>query len=471
MIIPVIMAGGAGTRLWPASRETMPKQFIPLFGERSSYQETLARVSDDSLFATPIVLTHSDFRFLAAEQAREIGITPKIVLEPERRDSAAAVAVGTVLATRQSEEAVTIVLAADHAMPDVDEFIKACRVAGDAAAREGLIITFGITPTSPATGYGYLKPGKKIKEKGVRELEAFVEKPDLATAETYVADGYLWNSGNFMFRADVMASEIKRLVPEVWEAVSQSVAGAARDLDFLRLVPEPFRAAPGISIDYAVMEKTNKAAVLPMFFTWSDIGNWEAFWKLAEKDQTGNAVSGPAHVMDASNVLIRSDPEVLTTVVGVSDVVVVTTGDAVLVTSRTRAEQVKSLVESLKAKGRNEAIEHRRIYRPWGYYQSVDTGSRYQVKRIVVKPGGRLSLQKHFHRAEHWVVVHGTAEVTCDDMVKIFQEDQAVYLPLGCVHRLVNPGKIPLELIEVQVGSYLGEDDIVRLEDVYNRTT
>jgi mannose-1-phosphate guanylyltransferase/mannose-6-phosphate isomerase len=469
MIIPVIMAGGAGTRLWPASRETMPKQFIPLFSKRSSFQDTLARVSDSSVFAKPIVLTHTNFRFLAAEQAREIGTSVEIVLEPERRDSAPAVAVAATLAFNQAPGTIVLMLAADHAMPDTAEFHRACRAAETASAA-GYIVTFGVVPTGPATSYGYLKPGKDLEHGGAKALAAFVEKPDLATAERYCADGYLWNSGNFLFRADIMRDEIARLQPAIGKAASASVAGASRDLDFLRLAPEPFNEAPRISIDYAVMEKTNKAAVLPVSFPWSDVGSWEALWRLSDKDDRGNAVSGPAHVVDASNVLVRSETGILTAVVGVDDVMVVSTGDAVLVTSRAKVEHVKALVDRLKAEGHREAIEHRRIYRPWGYYQGIDLGGRYQVKRIVVKPGGRLSLQKHFHRAEHWVVVHGTAEVTIDETVKIVQENQSVYLPLGCVHRLVNPGKIPLELIEVQVGSYLGEDDIVRLEDVYNRT-
>ncbi len=468
MIIPVIMAGGSGTRLWPASRETMPKQFIPLFDEHSSFQDTLSRVSDSSLFASPIVLTHRDFRFLAAEQACEIGIAPEVVLEPERRDSAAAVGVAANLALKSSPDAVVIVLAADHAMPDIADFQQACRDART-AAEAGYIVTFGIEPTGPATSYGYLRPGADLDSGGVRKLEEFVEKPDLATAERYVADGYLWNSGNFLFRADIMRDEIARLQPAVAEAASASVAEAVRDLDFLQLSAKPFLAAPKISIDYAVMEKTDKAAVLPVSFRWSDVGSWDSLWQLSEKDDNGNVMSGPVLVQDASNVLVRSDDGILTAVVGIDDVLVVTTNDAVLVTARSNGEQVKSLVESLKAKGHHEAVEHRRVYRPWGYYQGVDSGERYQVKRIVVKPSGTLSLQKHFHRAEHWVVVHGTAEVTIDQTVKTVQENESVYLPLGCVHRLVNPGKIPLELIEVQVGSYLGEDDIVRLEDVYNR--
>lgn len=470
MITPIIMAGGAGTRLWPASRETMPKQFIPVLGDRSPYQDTLARVSGAPQFASPIVITSADFRFLAAEQARAIGVKPDIVLEPVRRDSGPAVAMATTLALTRSPETVVLILAADHHMPDRDAFRKACADALP-AAKAGHIVTFGVKPTEPATGYGYLRPGKETGLGPVRKLGAFVEKPDAETAKRYCSKGYLWNSGNFMFRADVMRAEIERLQPAIAKAASESVAAATRDLDFLRLAEGPFRAAPKISIDYAVMETTDKACVLPVSYLWSDIGSWDAVWRLSARDEHGNATSGPVHVADANNVLVRSEPGILTAIVGIDDVVVVATTDAVLVASRAKAEQVKATVDALRAKGLREAVEHRRIYRPWGYYQCIDHGGRYQVKRIVVNPGGRLSLQKHYHRAEHWVVVHGTAEVTVDENVKVVQENQSVYLPLGCVHRLANPGKIPLELIEVQVGSYLGEDDIVRLEDVYNRSS
>lgn len=470
MIIPVIMAGGAGTRLWPASREAMPKQFIPLFGERSTFQDTLARVALPSLFAPPIVITSVDFRFLVAEQAREIAMPIEVVLEPARRDSGPAVAVAAALAMAQSPEAIVLILAADHFVPDVEAFRKSCRMALS-AAKAGHIVTFGIKPTEPATGYGYLKPGKDLELGGVKQLLSFVEKPNIKTAKRYCASGFLWNSGNILFRADVMSKEIDRLQPAIAKAVTVSVAEATRDLDFLRLAKAPFEQAPKLSIDYAVMEKTDKAAVLPATFPWSDIGSWDAVWKLSPKDRIGNATVGNAHISDAKNVLVRSDPGILTTVIGVDDIVVISTTDAVLVASRAKAEQVKGTVDLLKANGHNETIEHRRIYRPWGYYQGIDRGGRYQVKRIVVKPGGTLSLQKHHHRAEHWVVVCGTAEVTIDQKVAIVQENESIYLPLGCVHRLVNPGKIPLELIEIQVGSYLGEDDIVRIEDVYNRAS
>ena len=411
LLIPVLMCGGSGTRLWPVSRESMPKQFVPLVGERSTFQQTLARVADPALFARPIVITNADFRFIVAEQLREIGVEADIVLEPARRDSGPAVAVAAALAARRDPKAAVLVLAADHVVRKPDEFIAACRTAA-AAAAEGRIVTFGIHPTAPATQYGYIRPGAKLNGAAVLAVEAFVEKPDAATAARYVADRYLWNSGNFMFRADVMLDEITRFEPAMAEAARAAVAQMTQDLDFLRLAAEPFGRAPKKSIDYAVMERTSLAAVVPADMGWSDVGSWDAVWDNLDHDAAGNAVSGPAVVLDSRNNLIRSEDGVLTAVIGIDNAVVVATGDAVLVAARDKAENVKALVEELKSQNRREAVEHRRIYRPWGYYQGVDTGTRYQVKRIVVKSGARLSLQKHFHRAEHWVVVKGTAEVT-----------------------------------------------------------
>jgi mannose-1-phosphate guanylyltransferase/mannose-6-phosphate isomerase len=462
------MCGGAGTRLWPVSRESMPKQFVPLLGERSTFQQTLARVSDPAVFGRPIIITGADFRFIVAEQLREIGVEADIVLEPMRRDSGPAVAVAAALAQQRDPAAAVLVLAADHVVRKPEQFIVACRAAA-AAVATGRIVTFGIRPTAPATSYGYIRPGAQLNGAAVHAVEAFVEKPDAATATRYVAENYLWNSGNFMFRADVMLDEIARFEPAMAEAATAAVAQLTRDLDFLRLAPEPFARAPKKSIDYAVMERTSLAAVVPADMGWSDVGSWDAVWDNLAHDAAGNAVSEHAVVLDGRNNLVRAEEGLLTAIVGVDDLVVVTTADAVLVTSRAKAESVKALVEQLKAQNRREAVEHRRIYRPWGYYQGVDMGARYQVKRIVVKPGARLSLQKHFHRAEHWVVVKGTAEVTVGTEVKVVHENESIYIPIGSVHRMGNPGKIPLELIEVQVGSYLGEDDIQRLEDTYGR--
>jgi mannose-1-phosphate guanylyltransferase/mannose-6-phosphate isomerase len=445
----------------------MPKQFVPLVGERSTFQQTLARIADP-MFDRPIVVTSADFRFIVAEQLRALGIAADIVLEPMRRDSGPAVAAAAVLAEQRDPAAIVLVLASDHVIKNSEAFLAACRAAA-AAATAGRIVTFGIRPSFAATSYGYIRPGAKLDGAAVQTVEAFVEKPDAATATRYVAENYLWNSGNFMFRADVMLEEITRFEPTMGEAARAAVGELRQDLDFLRLAAEPFAHAPKKSIDYAVMERTTLAAVVPADIGWSDIGTWDAVWDNLDHDGAGNAVSGPAVVVDSRNSLVRSEEGVLTAVIGLDNVVVVSTGDAVLVTARDKAENVKALVELLKAQNRREAVEHRRIYRPWGYYQGVDIGARYQVKRIVVSPGARLSLQKHFHRAEHWVVVKGTAEVTVGADTRAVHENESVYIPIGSVHRLANPGRIPLELIEVQVGSYLGEDDIQRLDDTYGR--
>ncbi len=467
-LIPVVMCGGAGTRLWPVSRESMPKQFVPLVDERSTFQQVLGRIADAELFERPIIITNSDFRFIVAEQLRECDIEADIVLEPMRRDSAMAVAVAAALARDRDPEAAVLILAADHVVRNVEAFKSACREAAIAAA-DGLIVTFGINPTFPATHYGYIRPGSKVNGGAALAVEAFVEKPDTETAGGYVAENYLWNSGNFAFRADIMLEEIARYEPDIAAAAKLAVEGIVRDLDFLRLPAEPFGQAPKKSIDYAVMERTERAAVVPVDLGWSDVGSWSAVWDVMNHDADGNASTGSVVFYDSRNSLVRSDDAILTAVVGLEDIIVVATPDAVLVTSRDKAEQVKGLVEQLKAQNRREADQHLRIYRPWGYYQGIDLGSRYQVKRIVVKPNAKLSLQKHFHRAEHWVVVRGTAEIAVGSEVRTIHENESAYIPIGSVHRLANPGKIPLELIEVQVGSYLGEDDIVRLGDEYGR--
>jgi mannose-1-phosphate guanylyltransferase / mannose-6-phosphate isomerase len=467
-IVPVIMCGGAGTRLWPISRESMPKQFVQLVGAGTTFQQVLSRIADRDLFARPIIITGSDFRFVVAEQLRESNVEADIVLEPTRRDSGPAVAVAAVLAMQRDRDALALVLAADHVIRKPDEFHEACRSAA-AAAAAGKIVTFGIAPTHAATNYGYIRPGEKLNGAAVRAVDAFVEKPDAATAADYIARDYLWNSGNFLFHAGTMLGEISRFEPEMAEAAKAAVAGMARDLDFLRLAAEPFTRAPKKSIDYAVMERTKLAAVIPADLGWSDVGSWSTVWEMLEHDGAGNATDGPVVMLDSRNSLVRSEEPMLTTVVGLDDVIVISTADAVLVAARAKAEEVKTLVEAIKAKNHRAAIEHRRIYRPWGYYQDIDLADRYRVKRIVVKPGTKVSLQKHFHRSEHWVVVRGTAEVTVGDDVRPVHENESVYIPIGSTHRLSNPGKIPLELIEVQVGSYLGEDDIVRLDDVYGR--
>jgi mannose-1-phosphate guanylyltransferase / mannose-6-phosphate isomerase len=467
-ILPVIMCGGAGTRLWPESRETLPKQFIPLIGVRSTFQNTALLLAGGELFDKPIVISNHDYRFLVAEQLQEIGVEADIVLEPTRRDSGPAVAVAAELAAARSPSTIVVVMAADHNVGNPAALVALCAEAA-IAAEKGHIVTLGIQATRPATGFGYIRRGTPVDgAPGVRRVEAFVEKPDEATAEHYVKTGYLWNSGNFIFRADVMKAEIARFEPVMMAAAEAAVAKATRDLQFLLLDPPSFAEAPKKSIDYAVMERTSAAAVIPADIGWSDVGTWSAVRDLADADAAGNSIRGRGIVLDSSNVHVRSDGH-LTAVVGISGVIVVTTQDAVLVLGAKEADKVKDLVEKMKSEARPEALEHKRIYRPWGYYQSIDSGQRYQVKRLYVKPGGQLSLQRHHHRAEHWVVVKGTAEVTLDGKVSQVFENQSVYLPIGAVHRLANPGKIDLELIEVQTGSYLGEDDIVRIEDIYNR--
>ncbi len=466
-IIPLLLAGGAGTRLWPVSRDALPKQFLPLVGPRSTYQDTLLRVADP-MFGAPIVITGPNFHFFARRQAEEVGVEATVVIEPLRRDSAPAIAAATAVALGRDPDAVVLALAADHIILDVDKFRATC-LAGREAAEAGKIVTFGIRPTEPKTSYGYILPGAAIGAGGATAVERFVEKPDAATAARYVLDGYLWNSGNFLFRADVLLAEIKRLEPDMADAIEAAVRNAKTDLGFLRLEEKSFARAPQKSIDYAVMEKTDRAAVVAGDFRWSDIGSWDALFDITPRNADGNVLQGPVVTMDSTDCVVHSDGR-LTTLVGVSDLVVVSTSDAVMVVPRARSQEVKELVAKLKADKKPEAVDHKRVHRPWGYYESIDMGDRFQVKRIVVIPGGILSLQKHRHRSEHWIVVHGTAEVTIGDTIRQVHENESVYLPIGCIHRMANKGKIPLELIEVQTGSYLGEDDIERIEDVYQRS-
>ena len=466
-IIPILLAGGAGTRLWPVSRDALPKQFLPLIGNRSTYQETLLRVQNP-IFSTPIVITGPNFHFFARRQAEEIGVETTVVIEPLRRDSAPAIAAATAVARKRDPDAVVLALAADHIILDAPKFRATC-VAGRAGADAGHIVTFGIKPNEPKTSYGYILPGKPVGGGGVHTVERFVEKPDAATAARYVKEGYLWNSGNFLFRADVLMSELARLEPDMAKAVETAVNKATTDLGFLRLDPESFARAPQKSIDYAVMEKTDRAAVVAGDFRWSDIGSWDALFDITPRDAEDNVLHGPAVTTDSHGCVVHSDGR-LAAVVGVNDLVVVSTSDAVMVVPRSRSQDVKDLVAKLKSEKRAEATDHKRVHRPWGYYESIDMGERFQVKRIVVVPGGILSLQKHRHRAEHWIVVKGTAEVTVNETVRNVHENESIYIPIGSVHRMANKGKILLELIEVQTGSYLGEDDIERIEDVYKRT-
>jgi mannose-1-phosphate guanylyltransferase/mannose-6-phosphate isomerase len=465
-IIPLIMCGGAGTRLWPASREVHPKQFLPLFGVRSTFQNTILRVSDAALFERPIVITNKAYRFMVLEQLTEIGREADVLLEPMRRDSGPAIAAGAAFAQTRDKDAVVLALAADHVVRDTEAFVAACRQ-GLVAAVAGRIVTFGVEPERAATEYGYISPGEVISGE-VRAVTKFVEKPDPATAAEYIKAGYLWNSGNFMFRASVLLDEYRNVDPASVAAVTDAVVKAGRDLGFITLEEAAFASAKPISIDYAVMEKTSRAAVVPVKCGWSDVGSWHAVWELSDKDSEGNAAQGKAVFEDSRNCNVATD-RALVALEGVDDLVVVATQDAVLVSRQKDANGLKRLVAKLKTVAPQVTEEHLKVHRPWGSYQSVDNGERHQVKRIVVKPGGRLSLQKHHHRSEHWIVVRGAAQVTVNELVKTVHENESIYIPIGSVHRLENPGKIQLELIEVQTGSYLGEDDIIRIEDDYKR--
>ena len=469
-VVPVILSGGSGSRLWPLSREGYPKQFWPLLGGgRTMLQETASRAAGPG-FAPPVVVCNEAHRFLVAEQLREARVEgARILLEPAARNSAPAIAAAALLLRQADPESVLWLLAADHAVADLPA-LHAALDSAVAAARAGRIVTFGMRPTSPETGYGYIETGGELPGLArVHAVARFIEKPDAATAEKLVAGGrHLWNSGMFVATAATLLEELSRHAPEVVQAVDRAMAAAKRDLDFVRLGEAEFSAAPAISIDYAVMERTERAAVVPASIGWSDIGSWDALWDAAERDAAGNAAVGPVELLDSEGCYVRSEGT-LTAAVGLKDMVVVTTDDAVLVAPRARAQDVKALVERMKAAGRPEAKGHRRVFRPWGHYEGLILGERFQVKKIQVRPRQKLSLQKHFHRAEHWVVVNGTAVVERDNESILLRENESVYLPLGCVHRLENPGMIPLTLIEVQSGAYLGEDDIVRIEDTYGR--
>ncbi|WP_457941343.1 mannose-1-phosphate guanylyltransferase/mannose-6-phosphate isomerase [Mesorhizobium sp. 10J20-29] len=462
----MILSGGSGTRLWPLSRASKPKQFLSFGSSRSLFQNTLRRCQGEGFDPRPIVVGAYNHRFLLAEDLLHAGVAADILLEPLPRNSCAAIAAGCLHAIKRSTDAMVLVLAADHHIPDARAFGEAVAdAAGD--AKNGYLVTFGVRPSFAATGYGYVQPGDPLK--CAFRVKRFVEKPKRADAENYVARGYLWNSGNFLFRADAFLAQLSELQPDILGAVNAAMVGAKSDLDFLRLDATAFAEAPSISVDYAIMEKTDKAAVLPVEYAWSDIGSWDAVADVVDQDVMGNAVIGEAEIIDSHDSIVHSETK-LTTLIGVDGMVVVATRDAVLVAPKTRAEEVKALVEQMHRHGRKEATEALKMFRPWGNYERLDIGDGYQVKRIVVKPGGVLSLQKHRHRSEHWVVVQGIAEVTIGSSVMRLEPNHSVYVPLGSVHRLANRGNEPVVLIEVQTGSYLGEDDIIRLEDNYNRT-
>jgi mannose-1-phosphate guanylyltransferase / mannose-6-phosphate isomerase len=469
MLIPLILSGGSGTRLWPVSRRNLPKQFLSLTGEGTLFQQTVARTQKLPDVRAPIVVASEDHRFLAADQLLESGVKgASIVLEPMPRNTAPAIALGALKAIEQDADALLLVLPADHLIGDTKSFTDAVEQALP-AAKEGWLVTFGIHPDRPETGFGYIRRAESIGDNAYR-VEKFVEKPNLTTAESYLKDGgYDWNSGMFLFKASRYLEELGTHAPQMLAAVRQAYATGHTDLDFVRVDSEAFAKVPDNSIDYAVMEKTARAAVIPVNCAWSDIGSWSALWLSGEHDAQGNQREGDTMTIDTRNSLLRSHDRHMIATVGVDNLVIVSTPDATLVAHRDAAQDVKKVVDQLKASGRTEHSFHRVVHRPWGSYDSIEAGSRFQVKRIVVKPGASLSLQKHHHRAEHWIVVSGTAEVTCDENVFLLGENQSTYIPLGSVHRLRNPGKMPLELIEVQSGSYLGEDDIVRFDDVYGR--
>lgn len=468
MIFPVILAGGAGSRLWPLSRQLYPKQFLPLGeSELTLLQSTIQRLQGLEC-AQPILICNDQHRFLAAEQVRQLGLEQvTILLEPVSRNTAPAIALAALQATSREKDSILLVLAADHLVRDVAAFQECVRKALP-LAEAGKLVTFGIVPTHPETGYGYLEKGREIVP-GCFAVNRFVEKPDLPAAEDYVGTGdYYWNSGMFLFRASRYLEELERLQPNILSTCRSALKQGSQDLYFTRIDQAAFAACPEQSIDYAVMEKTSEAAMVPLDAGWSDVGSWSALWDVSAKSPEGNVLKGDVLQQDTRNTYVHSESR-LVAAVGVDDLMIIETKDAVLVAHKNHVQDVKSIVERIRNDGRHEHINHRKVFRPWGMYDSIDNGHRYQVKRITVRPGAKLSVQMHHHRAEHWIVVSGTAKVTKGDKTYLVSENQSTYIPVGQVHALENPGVIPLELIEVQSGAYLGEDDIVRLQDVYGR--
>lgn len=464
-MIPVILSGGSGTRLWPLSRSQYPKQFLPLASNLTMLQETYCRLNGVEGLQKPIVVCNEDHRFMVAEQLREVDAQPRaIILEPMGRNTAPAVALASLAA---ASDDILLVLPSDHVIADVDAFQQAVKQA-QILAEQGYLVTFGIVPSHPETGYGYIKSSTAIKS-GAFHVEVFVEKPNLETAEKYLASGdYFWNSGMFAFKVEIFLKELATFSPKILSVCQDAYHSARFDFDFVRIEPDIFSACPSDSIDYAVMEKTTLAAIIPLNAGWNDVGSWSALWDVTQKDALGNAIKGDVMIVDSHNSLIYSESK-LVAAIGVQDLIIIETDDAVMIASKDRVQDVKVMVEKLKRAKRPEADLHRKVYRPWGHYDTVDEGERHKTKRIVVKPGAKLSLQMHHHRAEHWIVVKGTALITKTDETILLSENQSTFIPLGVTHRLENPGVIPLEMVEVQSGSYLGEDDIVRYTDQYGR--
>lgn len=468
-ITPVVLSGGAGTRLWPLSRSLRPKQLLPLVSEKSLFQETVGRTLGE-MFGPPLVICNEDHRFMIAEQLRELDVKAEtIILEPAGRNTAPAVAVAALFLQRLQPDGIMLVMPSDHVVGDAAAFLDVAEIAAKAAAT-GALVSFGIVPTRPETGYGYLCRGEPLAGiDGCFRMGAFVEKPDVETAQRYLADQrYYWNSGMFVFPVSGILKEMERLCPDLLQACRDALAQATSDLDFCRLARDPFVAAPSISIDYAVMERTNLGALVPADMQWSDVGSWSALWEIGGRDADGNVILGDAITMDARNCYIRSEHR-LVAAVAVEDLVVVDTDDVILVARMDRDQDVKKVVEVIAKAGRSEHQVPRQVFRPWGWYRSLHEGTRFQVKEIVVNPGERLSAQMHHHRAEHWIVVTGTAKVSKGNETFYITEDQSTYIPHATLHSLENPGKIPLKMIEVQSGAYLGEDDIIRFDDRYGR--
>ena len=467
-IIPVILSGGSGTRLWPLSRKQYPKQYLPLVGDNTMLQETILRLNGLDNLADPIIICNADHRFLVAEQCQQIDINnPTILLEPVGRNTAPAIAAAALQSLQDSEDKLLLVLSADHVIQDIDAFHQAINIATK-QAQEGKLVTFGIVPTDASTVYGYIKSSKE-RINGSYKVEEFIEKPDLITAKSYLDQGnYLWNSGMFMFQAITLVKELNAYSPDIVVSVNDAVNNAVQDLDFIRLDSQAFKSSPSDSIDYALMEKSDNVVVVPLDAQWNDIGSWSALYDIGIKDGSGNVIKGDVIAQDTTNTYINANHHMVATI-GVDNLIVVDTPDATFIAKQDRAQEVKSIIETLQSNDRNECGEHRKVYRPWGWYDSIESGENFQVKRLHINPKSKLSLQAHQHRAEHWVVVSGTATAINGKEVLTLNKGESTYIPLGVKHSLENKTKNPLEIIEVQSGTYLGEDDIVRFEDIYGR--